>query len=742
MRNRAHMCAMCSGVDEAHHKRHQDMAERLRNIYKSCGEDWSIIPSDEPERGRPRGRESEEEGNEEEDRSSTSGGAHAKKKDKKEQKRLIRAASRRRVITLEEIQHIESVLHPASTNGDAEGPRNPEEIEEIERHLRYNAQVYNTGAKRRVIKDFAHISDADVDFEAEMERILESLRVTELLRRNTKNRGMQGKELKQFEELVAGFKERVVEDLVLLKKEEMEVRMRRASYLRYTNRASFNIVEERYAAKDWKTGLKFSESPAVHSMSSGSLTAIDEESEQEEEDESVADWREEREFSTPTSAGPDLRHLLQGHKRIGSGGRLEDCESIIRSSTGTQTQSLDISNRLPPLRIVPSAQTAVREPSPPRSLISVDSENIPSWSKRHPPAGQVTSKHMFANEEGWQSVRRGVRKGSTPTKRQASPALPGTSRWAFKTHTAWEDPYLDVADDSSNTASSSDTAQEVSIAHIEKKGKIRPSSEDAPQGSKVCTAGSEPKLIKSEVKTVSLDTLKHTEGGHPVVEQKKAKKKKQREAERKARRTAEREHDNFGDIVVEDYANPVDSDSTNATPMHLPSISRSAERSEEGFCGGPVLPVKPSMEKVMCSKGTAVEGPPTVMKVPRLPLTPVANCSLNTVTNEKPMPFMVGKASPVDIPARNTTKQTKANSELTEPVMRCSPSTSSYPSQLAPQGSMVTMKNGHHSDWKKFTLHLKVRSSPVQVHRDREAAEQQSKRLTNTLLMSFVDVAP
>ncbi|KAF2690521.1 hypothetical protein K458DRAFT_106687 [Lentithecium fluviatile CBS 122367] len=357
MRNRAHMCAMCNGADEAHHKRHQDMAERLRSIYERCGEAWAIIPSNEPERGRARRRGSV---------SLASGAPQATKKNKKEKRRLARAASRRRVITLREIKYIESVLHPASTVGDAEGPRNPEEIAEIEKHLRYNAQIYNTCSKRREMKEFALIPDVDVDFENEMDRILEILRVSELLKRNSKNRGLQGKELKHFEELVSAFKEHVVEDLLLLKKDEMEVRMRRASYLRFTNRASFDIVEERYAERDWRTGEKFSESPAVCSVSSGSITAIDEEG--EEDDETAVDWRAEAGLSPPPPHGTDLRHLVGCHRRTGSGGKPEEFVSIRPSPTRVPIRPQGVSKRSSlQTRIVLSLEPKVSESSSTRS---------------------------------------------------------------------------------------------------------------------------------------------------------------------------------------------------------------------------------------------------------------------------------------------------------------------------------------------------------------------------------------
>lgn len=87
-----------------------------------------------------------------------------------------------------------------------------------------------------------------------MNRILDAFRVTELLKRNTNTRGMQGKDLKNFLALVDALKQIVVEDIVQVMRDTAEIRMRRAGYLRYTNRASFDIIKDRYTTKNWKTG--------------------------------------------------------------------------------------------------------------------------------------------------------------------------------------------------------------------------------------------------------------------------------------------------------------------------------------------------------------------------------------------------------------------------------------------------------------------------------------------------------
>lgn len=275
MRLRAHTCQYCLSIEEAHYKRHYDIAEQLRSVYESCGEvDWSIIPYEPDERGRPVEPGGRVVNSDETDRSLTPEDALISKRERKDAKRLVRAASRAKVITQDEIAYVDSVIHSAdgASSNEDDGPRNAEEIEEIEQHIRYHAQVYNTQADRRGLKKLAQLLDVEVDFDAEMDRILDIFRITELIKRNTRNRGLQGKELKIFHAIVADFKKAVVEDIVLLKKDVLEIRMRRAGYLRYTNRTAVGIVEDRYTDKDWKTGEKLA---SRSSDSSGVLSAQD-----------------------------------------------------------------------------------------------------------------------------------------------------------------------------------------------------------------------------------------------------------------------------------------------------------------------------------------------------------------------------------------------------------------------------------------------------------------------------------
>jgi len=274
MRLRGHTCAYCLTIEEAHHKRHFDIAEKIRCVYESCGEvDWTIIPCFAHERGRPREPGDHRAVNKDSDLSPTLDDTPTSRREKKNAKSLARAANRSRVITQDEILYVGDVLHPADGACDSDSPRNPEEVDEIERHLRYHAHVYNTQADRRGLQKFVQFPDADVDFDGTMERILETFRITELIKRNTRNRGLHGRDMKRFELFVEEFKRAVVEDIVLVKKDVLEIRMRRAGYMRYTNKTAVSRVEDRYIDKDWKTGERLASSA---SDSSGATTPLEE----------------------------------------------------------------------------------------------------------------------------------------------------------------------------------------------------------------------------------------------------------------------------------------------------------------------------------------------------------------------------------------------------------------------------------------------------------------------------------
>ncbi|KAJ8112033.1 hypothetical protein OPT61_g5508 [Boeremia exigua] len=299
MRNRAHICNYCSAIDEAHYKRHHELVTQLRNIYEGCGEtDWTVVPA---EPGDSRDTTTNSLPPEE---------TPVSKRDRKDAKCLVRAAGRARVVTQEEIRYVDSILHSAEgvSGGDGGSPANPEEMQLIEEHLRYNANVYNTQSSHRDLKKFAKIPDVDVDFEGEMERVLDTFRITELVKRNLRNRGLQGKELKNFEASVEVFKDAIVEDLVLVRKDMMEIRMRRAGYLRYTNKTAYSIVEDRYTEKDWKTGERITSSL---SDSSG-LTSLSEELTTPFEITSEVPL-----LPAPVVATvPDRRHLQHIHTRV------------------------------------------------------------------------------------------------------------------------------------------------------------------------------------------------------------------------------------------------------------------------------------------------------------------------------------------------------------------------------------------------------------------------------------------
>ncbi|KAI4705497.1 hypothetical protein J4E81_000379 [Alternaria sp. BMP 2799] len=399
MRLRGHTCKYCMGIDEQHYKRHHDIAERLRAVYESCGEiDWNIVPdeSELEERGTARDLGDED--------------TPSSKRERKDAKRLARAASRSRVITQEEIRYIDSVVHSAEgiTSNDADGPRNPEEIEEIERQLRVGA---DTQVGRKGIRKLAEapVESLNVDFEAEMDRILETFRINELLRRNTKTKGLQGKELKMFQGLVETFKHAVLEDIVLVKKDTAEVRMRRAGYLRYTSKTAYGIVEERYTGKDWKTGEKFASSLSDFS---GGITPTDETAPL------VSDQDDDQ--SPPRSSTLDIsdrRHLESNHKRVSGDDGLYHA---------------DIEPYHTPLLPLPPAPTLNRQ-SAAVLVINVKA------SEQGPTTVPGRIKKSQQAPDGWQVVTNGVTPtksvaktrawGNIPSKPPARAPRPGPTPW-------------------------------------------------------------------------------------------------------------------------------------------------------------------------------------------------------------------------------------------------------------------------------------------------------------------------
>jgi hypothetical protein len=273
----------------------------------------------------------------------------------------------------DEIEYIGSILHLPPRAISIDGPDNIDEVEEMEKHLRYNANVYTREVKRSVLASFANIRDADLDFEQEMDHILNHLKVTDLMKRNTKNRGLRGKALKTFENLVANLKLMIVEDLVIVKRDQMETRMRRAGYLRYANRTSFAVVEDRYTAKDWKTGERIvlpgteatTQTAVVTNFIHNTFTKGD----------------QNENMPVFTDGEPDLRHLRCSHKKAGSGGKVEDVSPIGTSPVLKQVKLKPSQPRLTLSVVTNSLKPSM--PQPVHALLS-SLESLPPFSPRTP----------------------------------------------------------------------------------------------------------------------------------------------------------------------------------------------------------------------------------------------------------------------------------------------------------------------------------------------------------------------
>ncbi|KAH9881763.1 hypothetical protein J1614_000934 [Plenodomus biglobosus] len=525
MRLRSHTCTYCLTIEEAHYKRHTDIADKVRGLYESCGElDWTIIPSEPYERGRARvtgdRRAISKDGGS--DPSPTSEDTPTSKREKKDAKNLARAASRSRVITLDEVQYVDSVIHLTEGVNDNDGPRNPEEIEEIERHLRYHAQVYNTQPDRRGLQKMAQFPDADIDFDAEMDRIMGIFRITELVKRNTRNRGLQGREMKNFEALLEEFKCAVVEDIVLVKKDVLEVRMRRAGYMRYTNKTAFALVEDRYIDKDWKTGERLNSSA---SDTSGSNTPF--------EEINLLD-RKENMPSTPQqqspARGPDRRHLEAIHTRVSG----ED---------GLYGAVIEPYNA-PLVNLAP-------DPSPNSKPISL--KLVINDASKHSPRtvneeGDMTSKTQPVFN-GWNTVT-SASKTTLPPKIAKLPA--GQPK-----------PLANAG--SSHLVSGLDSSSDYPGLPLAAKHKVAPKVAKAPSVQRplnmVMSSSTTPEEFINNVD----DTAATTAKTYPLVSQKK-KAKKEREAKRKARKVAVQGELSLGSP---DVNAPVVMQALNAPTMHM-----------------------------------------------------------------------------------------------------------------------------------------------------------------------------
>jgi hypothetical protein len=384
------------------------------------------------------------------------------------------------------------VLHATDRQENASGPNTTEQIAEIEKHLRYNAQVYNEGAKRSVMKGFAELSGADVDFEGEMTRIMDTFRITELQKHNTTSGGLRGKSLKVFNTLVSEFKELVVEDLLLLKKEELEIRMRRAGYLRYTNRASFDIIRNRYEGKDWRTGEKHSTySPQL----TDNLTSI---SEHDGDDEAEND-----DGPLPIPAAhmtADTRHIHRGHRKIRSDGELGDVVTHSPSlASSTYGQHERVNDRPNSSLKKPRCILSIKAPSPQPTRLSVRATPSPSTNS-------------------WQHI---VKNSRDPLHK--TPLQPVTNAWLSSTNSIQNQIALSMP---SALSSPSEVAVKEMKSQMEENISPAHKRDSIKQQETKPTPAATP--AKAPTDPVSFETRAS-----------KKLKKKKREAERKARRAEE-----------------------------------------------------------------------------------------------------------------------------------------------------------------------------------------------------------
>ncbi|KAL5426545.1 hypothetical protein PMIN04_001860 [Paraphaeosphaeria minitans] len=546
MRNRGHTCDICSHIDEHHYKRHFEICEQVRSVYESCGEQWPLVPEDEEDRGRPMARNPDAFDND--GRSLTSGDAPMRKRDRKEQKRQVRAASRSKVVSHEDVKYMDSVLHPAATQEGTEIPANPDEIEDIEQHLKYNAQCYNHGQKRSKLREFARIPDADIDFGAEIDRIFEILRVNELLKRNERNRGLRNKELTMFNAVVSELNGLIVNDLVQNKKDELEIRMRRAAFLRYANKTSIDIVGNRYAEKDWKTGEKY-RTVGSGSASSDCLTAVEEEAAEDD----FVDENQLRNLSTTTLQDADRRHVEQSHKKLGSDGlpqivALTNMKDLLAKGTPKPPPSLRIVNTrvMPPQKIkfhnpwkqlTPSVTKRTEHNLSSTELI--DKDPVPDENDEWQTVGPTTIPKSTSSRRTEDRLTKTGLSLRTP-KSSISHTTPTAPWHALKPTrvgvTAWQDR---GEADRRRIADKMDREEEQERIDAQARIEERKKQLDLTEA-RLQRQVEDKKLQKPKKPT---EVAKPSDAEHATVESRKKKeKKKQREAQRKARRAAEKDY--------------------------------------------------------------------------------------------------------------------------------------------------------------------------------------------------------
>jgi hypothetical protein len=152
-------------------------------------------------------------------------------------------------VSQEKIDHVECILHSvdrALTKNFDEVfvPRNARELEEIERHLKHNAHIFNSQSSRRALEGYARLPHINVDFDTKIERAFEAFGLNELI----SNCGLQGKQLKMLQTLVEELKQAAVDSLIMIKQDTLGTRMHEAGYLRYTNKTAHTVIQDRHAS--------------------------------------------------------------------------------------------------------------------------------------------------------------------------------------------------------------------------------------------------------------------------------------------------------------------------------------------------------------------------------------------------------------------------------------------------------------------------------------------------------------
>lgn len=326
MRDRGHTCDICKKVDSAHYKRHKEVFEKVKHLHRLCGSQWDP-KSDSEVVERPHA-EMEEPNDAEQKDNAPQETVRKTKREKKAVKKQQKAAAREKnVVTDKDVDFVAEVLHPKGAPVESSDPGSVKDIEEADERLRELALRYLTGTKWTRSAE----SHDTIDFESEMTRIFEAFQISGLVQGNDSTRGLRGKEFSKILSIVADLKNMIVEDLLAVKRDDMEIRMRRAGFVRFVGKSSFDSIETRYEQKDWATGQKIPLEERQPELP-GDLRNDEQDDETDTANEDEYITGEAQSPSAVSPMGADVRHTEQSYYAVTRNGHRQEMPAFQASN--------------------------------------------------------------------------------------------------------------------------------------------------------------------------------------------------------------------------------------------------------------------------------------------------------------------------------------------------------------------------------------------------------------------------